>query len=85
MLHGCFLQHYISLCNPQIDLVWVIIPMRDIVAVERLNQPITLPNGILINTSSKNNTIIFAQLSDREDTLKTIATFLQRHAPSHAR
>ena len=72
------------LCTVQIiDLVWVIVPMRDIVAVERLNQPNTLPNGILINTRSKNNTIIFAKLSDREDTLKTIATFLQKHAQPH--
>ncbi len=68
------------LCDLQIvDLVWVIIPMRDITAVERLNQPHTLPSGILINTRSRNNTIIFAKLSNREDTLKTIATFLQRH------
>ena len=50
--------------------------MRDIVAVERLNQPNTLPNGLLISTRSLNNTIIFANLADREDTIKTISGFL---------
>jgi len=50
--------------------------MRDITAVERLNQPITMPNGILVQTSSPNNTIIFSALDDREYTVKTISSFL---------
>ena len=66
------------------DLVWVVIPMRDILSVERLNQPNTLPNGILINTRSLNNTIIFAHLNDREQTIKTLRSFL-RHDSSHSR
>lgn len=59
-----------------VDLVWMVIPMRDVVAVERLNQPNTLPNGLLFSTRSLNNTIIFANLADREATMKTISGFL---------
>ena len=70
------------LCIDQIaDIVWVVVPLRDVAAVEKLNQPETLPNGLLISTKSKNNTIIFANLDDREQTYNTITSFVA-HLPT---
>lgn len=63
------------------DIVWVVAPLRDVAAVEKLNQPETLPNGLLISTKSKNNTIIFANLDDREQTHDTITSFIA-HLPT---
>lgn len=63
---------------PQIvDLVWLVIPVRDLVSVDRLNQPNTLPGSILVSTRSLNNTIIFAHLADTQETIDTISKFMQ--------
>ena len=80
MLHDfcCVYIHPLMSYYQIIDVVCVVIPMRDISAVEKLNQPQTLPNGILISTRSKNNTIIFANVDDREHAVDTIRTFLGR-------
>ncbi len=56
-------------------VVWVVIPQHDIVQIERLNQEQTLPNGILIATRANKNTIIFANLDDREQIIKTVSSF----------
>ena len=58
------------------DLVWVVIPLREVGTVEKLNQPNTLPDGLLITTKSMSNTIIFANLDDREQTYNTIVAFI---------
>ena len=58
------------------DLVWVVVPLQDVASIDKLNQPNTLPNGLLISTKSKNNTVIFANLDDREQTYNTIVSFL---------
>ena len=58
------------------DLVWVVVPLRDVATLDKLNQPNTLPNGLLVTTKSNNNTIIFANLDDREQTYSTIDSFI---------
>ena len=67
--------------NQIADIVWVVVPLRDVATVDKLNQPETLPNGLLISTKSKNNTVIFANLDDREQTYTTITSFIA-HLPT---
>ena len=58
------------------DLAWLVIPLREVSTVENLNQPNTLPDGLLITTKSTSNTIIFANLDDREQTYNTTVAFI---------
>lgn len=78
ILGKMFCSHnYICFSSKIVDLVWLVIPVRDLVSVDRLNQPNTLPGSILVSTRSLNNTIIFAHLADTQETIDTISKFMQ--------
>ena len=64
-----------------VGVVWVVIPVREIVQVECLNQPVTLPNSILISVHGNKNTIIFASLDDRDRLIATISGFVSQVVP----
>ena len=70
----------LSPSNQIAGLVWVVVPVRDVKTLERLNQPITLPNGIILGTRS-DNTIIFAALELREEICGKIARFMKAATP----
>ena len=66
----------LSLSPPQISgLVWVVLPLRDVVSVEKTHQTPSLPHAMLVTTRSK-NTVIFASLENRDELCAKVSNFL---------
>jgi hypothetical protein len=66
----CFATKIKLLCS-------IIIPMREMISVEKVNPSDVLPNALHITTRSK-NTFLFASLQDREMLCEKISNFLSR-------
>ncbi|ELT95953.1 hypothetical protein CAPTEDRAFT_186677 [Capitella teleta] len=75
--------HFICFSSRVRDLVTVIIPMRDVNLVEKVdsgNRDV-LPSALLVSVKSKNN-FLFAQIRDRDVVLQKIIDFLSKQ-PGH--
>ncbi|XP_064634250.1 TBC1 domain family member 9B-like isoform X3 [Lineus longissimus] len=71
-------ENYICFTSRIKDEVSVVIPMREIYVVEKVeNSSGTMPNALLITTKGKMN-FIFAHLKDRNGILEKISDFLSR-------
>jgi hypothetical protein len=68
--------NYLCFSSKILGLVWVVLPLRDVVTVEKIHQPPCLPSAMLITTHSK-NTIIFASLDNRDHLCDKVAEFLR--------
>lgn len=78
--------HYICFSSRVYNLVSVVLPMRDIMVVEKVEvgSPRVLPKAFLVSTKSKMN-FLLAQLPDRALILEKISLFLsQQNITTHS-
>ncbi|XP_077861573.1 TBC1 domain family member 9B-like, partial [Saccoglossus kowalevskii] len=74
-------SNYICFASRVKSLVYVIIPMREITVVEKVENSPAIQNGIHISTKAK-MTFMFANLKDKEFLIQRISDFLAR-MPEH--
>ncbi|XP_019848868.1 PREDICTED: TBC1 domain family member 9B-like [Amphimedon queenslandica] len=70
---------YICFSSKIHDLLWLVIPIRDIEQIEEIPDGGTITSGILIATYSK-NTLMFASIEDRHVLIHRVNTFRNKIA-----